>query len=205
MYDSVVQVIFIASAMIAITNPFGNLPMFIDMASDLTDGARRHLFRLIVYVGFAIVLVFALVGVPIMKHFFRLGVEELQVAGGILLLVLGIKNLLFPPGDADSANKPQRGEEAVHERIVPMAFPILVGPGTLSTVIILVDLHGFAKSFIGFFVAFVIIFIVFFLARYIERLLGKLVLFILSRIMQVFISAIGVSMIETGIRTIISR
>lgn len=188
-------------ALLAIMNPFGNLPVFMSMSEDLTRPTRDKLFRTVVLVAAVIVIVFALVGNIIMTVFFRIGLPELRIAGGILLVVLGLKNLMAPQENkshitpSDGVNE----SEQVHKRIIPMAFPILVGPGTLSTVIILEHEYGMMSTLLAVLISCAIIFILFMQANIIERFVGKLTLFVLSRIMQVFITAVGVRMLVTGL------
>jgi multiple antibiotic resistance protein len=184
-------------ALLAVTNPFGNLPVFISMSDDLDRATRAKLFRHIIFTAFAIVVVFALIGTIIMDKFFQVNLSELRLAGGIILIVMGIKNLLAPRELKE--HKLTSPSEAIHERIIPLAFPMLVGPGTLSTVIVLKHEIGFIITLGSIVVAFALILLLFSNAHLIERLLGKLSLFVLSRIMQVFIIAIGVKMMAVGI------
>jgi multiple antibiotic resistance protein len=184
-------------ALLAITNPFGNLPVFISMSDDLDKAAQALLFRRVIYTAFAIVVVFALIGTVIMDKFFQVNLSELRLAGGIILIVMGIKSLLAPRELKEPKLK-SRSEE-VHERIIPLAFPMLVGPGTLSTVIVLKHETGLILTLCSIITAFAFMLLLFSKANLIERLLGKLALFVLSRIMQVFIMAIGVKMMVVGI------
>jgi multiple antibiotic resistance protein len=110
---------------------------------------------------------------------------------------MGIKNLLAPRELKEL--KLTSPSEAIHDRIIPLAFPMLVGPGTLSTVIVLKHETGLIITICSIITAFLFMLILFSKAYLIERLLGKLSLFVLSRIMQVFIIAIGVKMLAVGI------
>ena len=187
-------------ALLAITNPFGNLPVFISMTDDLNDHQREKLFRSVVFTAILIVLIFMLAGTVIMEKFFQVDLAELRIAGGILLIAMGTRNLLLPqenrehsiPGSSSAADE-------IHGRIIPMAFPMLVGPGTLSTVIIIKIENGLLITVGSIFAAFTIITLLFSRTRFIEKLLGKLALHVLSRIMQVFIMAIGAKMLVAGL------
>ncbi|MDR2401642.1 MAG: MarC family protein [Deferribacteraceae bacterium] len=190
-------------ALLAITNPFGNLPVFISMSDDLDGSAQAKLFRHIVFTAFAIVLVFAFIGTLIMDKFFQVTLSELRLAGGIILIVMGIKNLLAPREMKE--HKLISPTDAVHERIIPLAFPMLVGPGTLSTVIVLRHEAGLIITVFSIVTTFAFMLLLFSKANLIERLLGKLSLFVLSRIMQVFIVAIGVKLMVVGIADLFLR
>ena len=200
MSELIGQLVISVFALLAITNPFGNLPIFISMTDDLKECQRRKLFRLIVYVAALIVLIFAIVGPLIMAKFFQVELSQLRIAGGALLIAMGIKNILFPQEhkNHDISDYNVSDDEA-NERIVPMAFPMLVGPGALATVIVINEETGIIVTAGAILITFALIFGLFMLAKYIEMLMGKLAMFVMSRIMQVFIMAIGVKMLLTGI------
>ncbi len=65
------SLLLIAITIIAVLNPFGNLPQFISMTDDLDTAIRQSLFRNILYVAFAIVISFLLAGPFIMKFLFK--------------------------------------------------------------------------------------------------------------------------------------
>lgn len=83
-----------------------------------------------------------------------------------------------------------------------MAFPMLVGPGTLSTVVVLSEEKGLMLTIFAIIAAFAFMLVLFHFAASIERILGKLVLHVLSRIALVFIMAMGVKMILIGIKAL---
>jgi multiple antibiotic resistance protein len=191
------------AALLAITNPFGNLPVFISMTNDLTEHQRSRLFRQIVYVAVIIVVIFTLIGSLIMTYLFQVNLSELRVAGGLILMVMGLKNLLFPQEvRKHDINDYNVSDDEASQRIVPMGFPMLVGPGTLATVIILEQTHGGLQVYGAIFLTFAFIFILLQCSKYIERLVGKLSMSVISRIMQVFIMAMGVKMLMIGVKDI---
>jgi multiple antibiotic resistance protein len=201
-YPQIVQISTHVFALLAILNPFGNLPVFISMSDDLDEPTRAKLFRSIVYTAAIIMFIFAFIGQFVMENFFGLNVAELRVAGGLLFLIMGTKNLLFPQIAGDESKKVINYDENVGKRIVPMAFPILVGPGTLSTLILVHNVSGMIITLISISVVILITFLLFINIKSIEKLLGKLVLYVISRIMQVFIMAIGAKMIVIGLKSI---
>ncbi len=80
-----------------------------------------------------------------------------------------------------------------------MAFPMFVGPGTLSTVVVMAAEAGIKYTVAGVLVAFVLMSVLLYFAAFIERILGELVLVVTAKIMQVFIGAMGIKMILTGL------
>lgn len=188
-------------SLIAILNPFGNVPLCVTLSEDMNPKSRKKLFDLIVYTGFSIVLFFGLLGDILMKYFFRVEMTEVRIAGGILLVVVALKNLLFTKNKAKMYKKDDSliDESEIQKKIIPMAFPIMVGPGTMATILIIRNEYGAWQVVGATFIAFSIIKLLLKYSHLIEKVLGKLVLFVLGRVMQIFIMAIGVKIFINGI------
>ncbi|RAX57341.1 hypothetical protein CCZ01_06495 [Helicobacter monodelphidis] len=192
-------------AILAVLNPFGNLPQFISMTEGLSALVRKKLFRNILYTSFVIVIVFLFLGPFIMTYLFRVSINDLRIAGGLLLILVSVKKLLLPAATKDFSHYQGLSEEELLSRsLVPMAFPMLVGPGTLSTVVVIAEENGLYITSGAVCVAFVFMLILFHFAATIEKVLGKLVLHVFSRIALVFIMAMGVKLIITGVKAIFS-
>ncbi|RDU71963.1 MarC family protein [Helicobacter aurati] len=190
-----------AIAIIAVLNPFGNLPQFISMTEGVKTPIRQKLFRNIVFVALCIVLVFLLTGSFIMNHLFHVSTHELRVSGGLILMIMSLKNLLFSSAHQDYSHyKTLHFNELFKQSIIPMAFPMLVGPGTLATVVVISEDKNTLLAINAIIVAFIFLFVLFHYAATIERIVGKLVLYIFSRIALVFVSAMGFKMIITGLK-----
>lgn len=127
------SLLLIAITIIAALNPFGNLPQFISMTDDLETTMRQSLFRNILYVAFVIVILFLLTGPFIMTFLFKIDLNHLRIAGGFLLILVSTKGLLLPSHKEMQQHEGLSKSELLNQSIVPMAFPMLVGPGTLST------------------------------------------------------------------------
>lgn len=199
--ESVVYIIGLAAvAIIAVLNPFGNLPQFIAMTNGLQTHKRQKLFRNILWIALIIVLIFLLSGPFIMQYLFRVSLDNVRVAGGLILITMSMKNLLFSSANADYSKYSDLDfDELLKQSVIPMAFPMLVGPGTLAAVIVIAKESNLACAMGGVIVAFLFMFILFHFAATIEKIVGNLVLYVLSRIALVFIIAMGINMIYIGI------
>ncbi|HEC2781633.1 TPA: MarC family protein, partial [Campylobacter jejuni] len=189
---------FAAITLLAILNPFGNLTQFLAMSDGLPLMLRKKLFRTILYTAFTIVLVFLLSGSLFMNYIFRVSLDDLRVSGGLVLIIMAIKNLLFSTKIATkdfSSYQDMDDKEILRQSLIPMAFPMLVGPGTLASVIIIAEDGGLDVALGGVMIAFIFMFILFHFAATIEKIVGKLILHVFSRIAQVFIAAMGFKMI----------
>ena len=194
------SILLAAIAILAVLNPFGNLPQFIAMTEELETSLRQSLFRNILYTSFVIVIIFLLIGPFIMRYLFNVVLNDLRIAGGLLLILVSLKNLLFASHKAATHYETTDKSELLSQSIVPMAFPMLVGPGTLSTVIVISEENGEILAICAVIADFIIMLILFHFAATIERVLGKLVLHVLSRIALVFIMAMGVKMMIIGLK-----
>lgn len=199
--ESAIYTIFLSAiAVIAVMNPFSNLPQFISMTSGMPVKTRQHLFRNITITAFGIVMIFLFTGPVAMEYLFRISLSELRIAGGVILVVMGIKNLMFSGNTKDLVHYQDISEdELIRKSIIPMAFPMFVGPGTLSTVVVMAAEAGIKYTVAGVLVAFVLMSVLLYFAAFIERILGELVLVVTAKVMQVFIVAMGIKMILTGL------
>ncbi|EOH4508414.1 MarC family protein, partial [Campylobacter jejuni] len=185
---------FAAITLLAILNPFGNLTQFLAMSDGLPLMLRKKLFRTILYTAFTIVLVFLLSGSLFMNYIFRVSLDDLRVSGGLVLIIMAIKNLLFSTKIATkdfSSYQDMDDKEILRQSLIPMAFPMLVGPGTLASIIVIAEDGGLDVALGGVMIAFIFMFILFHFAATIEKIVGKLILHVFSRIAQVFIAAMG--------------
>lgn len=196
---------FAAITLLAILNPFGNLTQFLAMSDGLPLMLRKKLFRTILYTAFTIVLVFLSSGPLFMNYIFRVSLDDLRVSGGLVLIIMAIKNLLFSTKIATkdfSSYQDMDDKENLRQSLIPMAFPMLVGPGTLASVIVIAEDGGLDVALGGVMIAFIFMFILFHFAATIEKIVGKLILHVFSRIAQVFIAAMGFKMIIIGLKDI---
>ncbi|MEI6856635.1 MarC family protein [Psychrilyobacter sp.] len=203
--DYVINIFINAMTMIAILNPFGNVPLFIGLTEDMGKITRKKLFKMIVVTGFSIMAVFAVVGSFMMHNFFRVEMKEVKIAGGIILVVVALKNLLFSEKHKkkDEPQEELTEKEEIKQGIIPMAFPMLVGPGSLAGVLLIRQEAGIISSTLSCVVVFLIIHFMFSGADIIEKIFGELVLFVLSRVMQLFIMAVGIKTIISGITMVV--
>lgn len=170
-----------AIAVTAVLNPFGNLPQFISMTEGVKKPMRKKLFRNIVFTAFCIVLVFLFTGSFIMKYLFRVSLDDVRIAGGLILIVMSLKNLLFSSTIQDfSSYQNLKFDELFRKSIIPMAFPMLVGPGTLATIIVIAEDKSMLVAIGAIMCAFLFMFSLFHYAATIEKIFGKLILYIFS-------------------------
>lgn len=181
----------------AIINPIGNVAIFADFVEDLDRRTRVTLFNTAVGAAFATLFVMSVAGRWIMSTVFQIDILEFRIAGGIVLTVLAVRYIVFPPARPEI----QKGDHqsVLQVAVVPMAVPLLVGPGSIVTGILVLDRDGFLVSVTAQVAVFVSSWVIFQLSPIINRLLGLAGRLIVSRILWVFMAALGVHFLTTGI------
>jgi multiple antibiotic resistance protein len=189
----------------AIVDPVGGIPIFIGLTEGTDDHERRRVLRIALLTAFALVVAFALVGSVIMTHVFRISMGEFTFAGGLLLAIVGIRDIVAA---GHHGIKPDSSEEGVKQRsmrlhalaVSPIAIPLLAGPGTIVTVILFQGQYGHMFALAVCLAVFAATFVILNFANAIARLFGPVGMLAVSRVMQIFIIAIGVSFMFSGLR-----
>ncbi|MGX6592351.1 multiple antibiotic resistance protein [Cetobacterium ceti] len=199
--DLILHIITNVLTMIGILNPFGNVPLFMSLTQHQKPEIRKKIYNTVVLAGFGIVTGFTLVGNFFMTYLYKIGMNELRVAGGFILIVVALRNLLgFTSSSKGGSNEELTQDEAVKFAVTPLTFPILVGPGTISTVMIIRKEAGFIVTLGAIAITFGIIKFLFSISNIIDRVFGEVVLFIISRVLQIFIMSVGVKLMVTGLK-----
>ena len=200
--DLLMDILTYVLTIIGILNPFGNVPLFMTLTKDQKPEVRKKMYNVIVLAGFGIVTGFIIAGDFFMKYLYKIGMDELRVAGGMILIVVAFRNLLGLGVSKDSSGDRMSEKDAIRYAITPLTFPMLVGPGTISTVMIIHKEAGLIISVGAVAVTFLIMKFLFTISDWLDKVLGEIVLFVLSRVMQIFIMSAGVKLISNGIKGI---
>ncbi|HPX61239.1 MAG TPA: MarC family protein [Deltaproteobacteria bacterium] len=187
-------------AVLAIINPLGNLPIFVNMTSDLDRETRGRLFNLATMTGYVTLMILTFTGKLIMEKIFHIQISEFQIAGGVLLIVVAVRNILFP--DHRISNK--KGDNVMEIGIVPIAVPLMVGPGAIATGILMLNSSNWLVVLLSITLAFVVTWLVLRCSDFLMKLIGHIGSLVMSRILQIFIAAIGVHFLMSGIRALIT-
>lgn len=194
-------------ALFAVMNPFVNLPIFMSLTEGLSRPEQRKVaLQVTVFTAVSCAIV-AVAGNAILS-FFGISVDAFRVAGGLVLLQIGFHML---NGKSSSAH---HGSEAEQDHLnsgdsiafYPMTFPMLVGPGTMTTLILYADKASSLTTGIVYAacVAAVVLSlaIAFFFAGDIGRFLSTTARTIMSRLMGMILIAIAVGMVSEGLKAL---
>jgi MarC family membrane protein len=187
--------------LLLITDPLGNIPIFINALRGVARERRRVVILREVAIAFGILLVFMLAGDRFLRAM-NLTDLSLRIGGGIVLFLIALR-MIFPHPDGAMGGDSRGGEPL----IVPLAIPALAGPSALATVMLLTSqAPGKMLEWIGALsVTMIVCAIVLILAEKIQQWLGERVVTAFERLMGLVLVAISVEMILTGIRTFVHQ
>ncbi|MBJ9921466.1 MarC family protein [Burkholderia cenocepacia] len=194
-------------SLLALINPVGAVPFFLSLTAQQTDDERRRTIRIASVSVFCVMTVTALLGQQII-NFFGISVGSLEVGGGIIMLLMAINMLNAQIGNTRSTPE-ERHEAELKDNIavVPLAIPLLTGPGSISTVIICAANahHWYERAglvAIGAVLAF-LCFVAMRLAEPIANWIGRTGINIATRLMGLMLSALAVEFIVNGLRALL--
>lgn len=178
-------------ALFIIVDPFGNIPIFMGLTENMTDTQRRKIYNVACLVGFILLLVFAFLGNEILA-LFGITIESFEIAGGILLLIVSIRILI-------SGSKQEKPETTENIGAVPIAIPLLVGPGAITTTIFNLQTYAITVAIAAVIIVLSITWVILRYTSSLYRFLGKTGAVVIARVMALLIAAIAVQYILTGV------
>lgn len=189
--------------LLAILNPFGAVPVFLAITEDRQPVQRRRLARTAAIAVAVTLLLFMLVGTRLLG-FFGVGLPAFQVGGGILLLGVAI-TLLHGRVSHSKITEEEAAESAEFRSIgvVPLAIPMLSGPGSISTIIVMsADATTLPRQLLLGLAVLVVAAAVFFVliaATRLQDYLGRVGIAIIGRVMGLLLAAIAVQFMADGL------
>lgn len=197
-------VVAMFGALFAVMNPFVNLPIFLGLTQENTKAEQRKTaISTIFFTAIACVIV-AIAGSAILS-FFGISVSAFRVAGGLVLMQIGFLMLNGSDSPAHHGSDGEKSGHADEQKIAfyPMTFPMLVGPGTMTTLILYAHKASSTADWVsyGFCVAGVLLILgaVLFFASNIDQLMSATMRTIMTRLMGMILAAIAVGMIAEGL------
>jgi multiple antibiotic resistance protein len=175
-----------------VIDAIGNLPIIVSITEGISTSQRRRMINIAVITATIVGLAFLFFGRLILNAL-RIQVGEFAIAGGLILLILSIKYMIT--GHMIDASKEEMAA------VVPIGTPLVVGPATITTLLFLTDVEKFALYMVllSFILNLAITWIVFMLGNQFTRFLGQGGMKAISRIFNLILAAIAVSMIIRGL------
>lgn len=195
-------------AFFAIMNPFVNLPIFLALTDGTPVAAQRKMAIMIALYAAIMCAVILLAGQQIIT-FFGVTIDQFRIAGGIVLAHIAWSMLNGSPIASHHGSDSEQDHlaEVESQAFYPITFPMIVGPGTIATLIIygghadglagLAGIAGVVAAILG------LLFLVLFFASAFGRVLTGTMRVIMTRLMGMILLAIAVEMVVAGLKAVL--
>ncbi len=188
-------VVLAVTSIIAVLEPTSTIAIYLTLTKDMKESQRRRIIAKSMQISLLVLLFFALTG-QFLFSIFNITIASFRIAGGILLVTVAFRML-----------NPRKGEYSQEElediAVVPLAFPLTAGPGTITTVILLVsEADGLLQGslvLVAIAVGIVVSYVGMRYASKISEFIGSEGLRVVTKLMAIIVLAIAVQFVISGI------
>jgi multiple antibiotic resistance protein len=191
------------AALFSMMNPVGNVGVFAGMTAD-RPGAEARRIAWTCAVAIAITLLIVAWSGSLLLEFFGISLDSLRAAGGVIVLLIGL-HMLF--NKSEHQRSPAELEDAQSREsiaVVPLAIPMVAGPGTMATVLVAAQQHTTVLSKVEISVVVVALAalsgLLFNFATPIAKRLGESGIGVVTRVMGMILAAIAMGMLADGLK-----
>lgn len=191
-------------ALLAIVNPLGAVPIFVALTADTPEAERKRIGKIVIATVLIILFTALLIGDGLLK-FFGITIHSFSVGGGIMILLMSISMLQAHRSHiSQTPEEAREGESKDSVAVVPLAMPLLAGPGAISTVILYAHKDSGTSHYaimaadiliVGF-----LLWLVLKLVPWISRHVSQTGINIFTRIMGLILAAIAIEIIASGLK-----
>ncbi len=182
--------------LLLVLDPFGSLPIFISVLRGVAPERRRRVALREVAIAFSVLAVFMVAGQSFLA-LMRLSERSLEVAGGVILLIIAVRMIFASGGEIYAADA--SGREPF---IFPLAVPLLAGPSAMATVLLLASRQP--EKLLSWFgaltAAMLVSGLVLLAADRLRKLLGSSMVSAIEKLMGLVLTAVAVEMILAGLK-----
>ena len=176
---------------------FGTLPIFVSLVGNTESKRMNSVIKTSVLTALMVALPFIFLGEWVLR-LLNITVADFMIAGGIILLLLSVRDLL----SVEKRHLP-RNLDGIGP--VPLGVPLIVGPAVLTTIMLLVRQQGFFMTMVATGINILLAGMVFVFSGVIIRIIGKSGTQIASKIANLLLAAIAVMLVRKGIILIVSK
>lgn len=182
-----------------VIDPFGNIPILLSVMKGVPQSRQYKIVARDGVIGLIILVLFLYFGAQFMQ-LLHLETESISIAGGVVLFVIALK-MIFPP------HITKEKSAAMEPFIVPISIPMLAGPSTLATLLVMVKSypndHG--ELLISVILAWGASVAILAMAPLLNALLKEKGLAALERLMGMLLLMMSVQMIVNGVRSLLTH
>ena len=188
--------------LLVVVDPPGVVPLFVALTQNQQDRRRAILTRAVL-VAFGVALFFLIAGRAVLSYL-GVTVHAFSISGGVLLFIAALPMLFGERGGLQSPQPKEERDPDEDISVFPLAMPLLSGPGTIATILLLTsqvgtDMRKLAAIGVAIAIVFIVSFISLYLGSRLMRLLGKGGVNIATRVMGIVLAALAVQYVLNGI------
>ena len=195
MQEFVPGILYAFAALFIILDPLLSVPIFAAMTKGQTPKEIHKQAFIAVAVAGGLMYLFLIFNTMIF-NILGLNMPSFQIAGGILLFILGMQEAL----GIDISKCKENTKSAAG---VVIGTPLLCGPGTITTVMLLSKDYGMLIPFIAITLSLIATWLILYYSAHIQRVLGEVVTDIMGKVLGMLVAAIAVKIIFAGIMAMI--
>lgn len=188
--------------MFIVIDPFGVMPIYLVLTKSMTGPERSKTLKYAIVFGASLLVAFALLGKAILDYL-SVSIDALRIAGGLLLLVIGVVMLYegdTPRSRRKGAEEPEEEPHAPEDvAFVPLGTPMLAGPGAISVVITLTGTAEMHMVLLSLAAVMIITTLMLWKVDLVFKVIGNAGTRALTRVMGLLTSAYAVQMILDGV------
>lgn len=189
--------------LLVVVDPPGVVPIYVALTEDETSKSRRAILVRAVLIALGVALFFLIAGRALLAYL-GVTVHAFSISGGILLFIAAMPMLFGQRGGLQAPEPTERGSVGHDISVFPLAMPLLSGPGTIATILLLTSqAGGDMKKLTAIGLAIAVVFLVSFLSLYLGarliRLLGEGGVHIATRVMGIVLAALAVQYVLNGV------
>ena len=192
--------------LVIIMDPVGVLPFFLLFTEQNTVSERRKMAAIASVTACMILIFFSLTGDFVLR-LFGIGLPAFQLAGGFIFFAYALQMLrLIPSSMKTSSEEEQEGVSKENVAMVPLATPLLAGPGAITTVLVWQQAPdnpaNIGVLLVAIMIACAIVYSVFYFGQWIVSAIGVSGIRVITRLMGLLLSVIAVEFMVSGFRQI---
>lgn len=172
-------------------DPLGIIPVYLGLTEGMSPREMRRVIIMTIATAAAVAALFLSLGKGVFV-FLGISDNDFKIAGGIILLLISLDMVL------SGREREQKWERSIG--VVPLGVPLIVGPASITTLLIQIDIYPLGWVIAGLSANFAIVALVFIYSRYIGKALGSSGMTALSKLIGLFLAAIAVMMMRVGIQ-----
>jgi multiple antibiotic resistance protein len=195
------------STLFVVVDPIGLVPIFVALAGTRSLSAQARIAREAVLIAGGVMVVFAFVGGPLLSYL-GISVASLRIAGGILLFKIAL-DMIYAQVRRETPEEVLESQGRADISVFPLAIPLIAGPGTIASVLILAgDTGGDPQAFSVILVAgaavLALAYLFLRLSHRIARVLGQTGINVVTRLLGLILAALAVQYVADGIATLLN-